>query len=1028
MSSGSALDMEGDELCLIDARVTSLADLTLRPHLSSLNLHCNLITKMENLLHLRNLCHMDLSSNQISKMECLDGLISLKTLNLACNRLEEVKGIGNLRSLKRINLSFNNIHNLGGFYAIQGEDFQLEKIELHGNKVTNQDHVLSCLMGCSSLRKLTLSLGGADNPVCHLTGYREKMFAGLPQIQVLDSLSRGGQPTESDDLMDDIPGLEQYLEYLVSSNGSVQERNPISLATPRIDAALDLFKRHATKTDASTSATDHDNSAVTSPRSAKKTTDHADRLAKLENQLAQLLYNEKQKSTSSSEGVNINKTPVKVTRHAPKRDTDFTDESDTEPSCHGIKKRGRTRTYKSRIPNYQRSTSSSKARSQSRERDKKSEPCPGPSDRVGSSASLPNEPNIKSCNHAGRQTNGDQQRRDEMRETYVTLMRELESERERRWKAEQASKKLVDHITELQSKAKDSEGFQDTAIEATTRLKQALTNEREVRTRMQLDIDKLKDEVVKYESRCAELQQADQEQRGMFSELQNNATTAEREYIKQLAHESKKSQEAQLRAAAAGRELDLVRTTVKNLKGQVQQLQGLLADREQDHRKDLENRYRLGSKELQDYLSEEVAKVENRHQGEIKTQQLKVDELSKQYSELEDEFRMALEIESSRFKELQDAFERVSEDNAHLKRDLSLATKKEEKGSSMVTELTSLVKEQKGRITELARSKQEQITEFKDRIATLETHVDEARKRMVSMELLKQEKAKLAAQVTAQDSVIDGLKAERKLWGEELAHQGVSLAQDRGRMEAKIETLQTEVVSLKRQLEREADSVKIKAKMIEDQTETIRKLKEALLERDESVKTARDEALQSQRDLEDQLANEQAASTEYQEKLERVKERKDELKAEVADLKEKLENVTALYNKLNTHWKQKSGLIGDLEERVSQMKTTWENKEKKLQEERDKAVDAARLAVEKLRTMDEAFRQQLEAKDYAHQEALSRLQQDKQEEIDAANEKVMEVEEEMRILLRENEANKRAIDQKMKALSKQFDDLRGNVL
>lgn len=35
-----------------------------------------------------------------------------------------------------------------------------------------------------------------------------------------------------------------------------------------------------------------------------------------------------------------------------------------------------------------------------------------------------------------------------------------------------------------------------------------------------------------------------------------------------------------------------------------------------------------------------------------------------------------------------------------------------------------------------------------------------------------QEKAKLAAQVTAQDSVIDGLKAERKLWGEELAHQG----------------------------------------------------------------------------------------------------------------------------------------------------------------------------------------------------------------------------------------------------------------
>ena len=31
-------------------------------------------------------------------------------------------------------------------------------------------------------------------------------------------------------------------------------------------------------------------------------------------------------------------------------------------------------------------------------------------------------------------------------------MKELESERERRWKAEQATKRLVDHVRELQSK------------------------------------------------------------------------------------------------------------------------------------------------------------------------------------------------------------------------------------------------------------------------------------------------------------------------------------------------------------------------------------------------------------------------------------------------------------------------------------------------------------------------------------------------------------------------------------------------
>ena len=55
---------------------------------------------------------------------------------------------------------------------------------------------------------------------------------------------------------------------------------------------------------------------------------------------------------------------------------------------------------------------------------------------------------------------------------------------------------------------------------------------------------------------------------------------------------------------------------------------------------------------------------------------------------------------------------------------------------------------------------------------------------------------------------------------------GASLAQDRGRLEARIEALNAEVISLKKQSERENDALKIKTKMIDDQTDTIRKLKE----------------------------------------------------------------------------------------------------------------------------------------------------------------------------------------------------------
>lgn len=57
---------------------------------------------------------------------------------------------------------------------------------------------------------------------------------------------------------------------------------------------------------------------------------------------------------------------------------------------------------------------------------------------------------------------------------------------------------------------------------------------------------------------------------------------------------------------------------------------------------------------------------------------------------------------------------------------------------------------------------------------------------------------------------------------------GVSLAQDRGRLEARIEVLGAELETQKKQNERDYDALKIKAKIIDDQTETIRKLKEVV--------------------------------------------------------------------------------------------------------------------------------------------------------------------------------------------------------
>ena len=64
-----------------------------------------------------------------------------------------------------------------------------------------------------------------------------------------------------------------------------------------------------------------------------------------------------------------------------------------------------------------------------------------------------------------------------------------------------------------------------------------------------------------------------------------------------------------------------------------------------------------------------------------------------------------------------------------------------------------------------------------------------------------QENASLSSQLSAQGSVMDGLRGERELWSRELAQQGAELAQDRGRMEAQIEALTSENASLREELQ-----------------------------------------------------------------------------------------------------------------------------------------------------------------------------------------------------------------------------------
>ncbi|XP_076602078.1 leucine-rich repeat and coiled-coil domain-containing protein 1 [Chaetodon auriga] len=1017
--------MGDKDLSLIDKNITCLHDVPLSPTVTSLNLHCNHIPRIEGLTSAWHLLHLDLSSNCISKIEGLNSLTSLRTLNLSSNLITKVEGLNGLVNLTRLNLSYNRLNNLTGLLYLHGVEYKLKHISLHGNHVDSINHLLQCLLGLQGLREVTLSQDGRDNPVCRSPGYREIVMQSLPQISVLDSLDRLGNPSHLR-LMSprDIPGLEDYMDLLLSSDTSHNEvvRGDVPLTTPRIDEVLTQFRQRIASEAITDPVPQPDGQSLQPVRSA--VADPADpvneeRIRKLEHQVSQLIQKAPAGDKSSSS------TLFAVAVRKAKRDTDRTSESECDS--------GKENRRRSRIPKHSNSiTSRTKPKEirgrtsdsdQENHKQRSSKSAAGPRRKAGSTGGVEATGPTRRAPLRAAKALGDMKTQSaEEKETYRTIVDERDQERERRWKAEQAVRKLTEDLKCLQTKVSEEKDLQSMALHTTDRLKDLLLKERSGRSELHSRVEELEGRCQSLTQQLEQARNSEEQHKTALHRLEESISHGEALRARQQAEEMKRQQELENKAAALKRELDIQRASVHQHKDKLQQLHELLASRGQEHRKQLDLRLQPGGVDFREAVAKEVASVEQRHTHREEELQEKLAEGRKQYAALEDEFRMALTIEAARFSEVKEACDQMTAELLELKATLVQSQQREKKSGSLVQELTAMVKEQKNRISELMKAKRDAVTDLKSRLHSMEAEVEQDRRLSLQLELLKKDKARLLSQLTAQESVIDGLRAERRIWGQELAQQGVSLAQDRGRLEARIEVLGAELETQKKQNERDNDALKIKAKIIDDQTETIRKLKEALQERDDQIRRLREEAVQAQKRLQQQQQEETARQAELSERLEHLSLRKEELKQQLEDKEAELEEVKRVYSDSSKKWQEKADLLTRLESQVKRMKDNFDSKERLLLEERDKATDAHKAAVDKLHCVDDAFRRQLESAQATHQAELFRLANEKQKQIEQANQKVFEVEEEMRQLLEETETNKRIMEEKMKRLTSVLKD------
>lgn len=983
------------EVCMLDAGIKDLSELNFSLGVTNLNLHCNIIDSMNWLSRLTTLKHLDLSSNRIGQIRGLSSCHLLQTLNLSCNLIEKVEGIHDLKILRKMVLSYNQITDLSGLKGFNLETHQLKHVELHGNKISSLKHITGCLLNSNCISQLCFAKGSDGNPVCDNSIYISSIFSQLPWLESLDGKDKNGRivkklPT------DDMPGLDDYLAFMNFTEEEVNcaVESFTDFSTPKIDTICQKVMKNGQTVHVSTNQQmPHGESQSVNisneNESSKDSELLEDKLTYIVNLCANKLVGE-----MKLRGANKSLTESSI---------ESTTE-DSEPQIVEIKKEI------SQKENKDSRTNLGMRKVQITKKGKRN--CH--KEEVGKT--------VVTKLVLDRQVQGSSDD-----EKTLGLLNEINCERERRYKAEQSSRKLLEDIRLMEERLNEAKKIYEAAICSTTKLNRELCTEKQEHAKSKTLCTNLKSENEMIKTELQEIKN--------FIQIKEKTSKSFEETIRSL-----KKQEARnelvykkhlnkflLEKDKQIQDHGMMEAAFKKQKDQIMQLQELLVSREQEHKISQSNKVLIGSEEFREMIKKELTMCEARYSEINETSIKQIKEKEWEYETLEDEFRMALQIEAKRYKELYSLQETTVEELHLLKTEFESLSLKEAKSKNILSEFTALVKEQKARIYEINKCKCDMQGQYKERICQMEAELSTLRKNNSKVDNLQQDKERMTAHICAQESVIQGLRSERKLWGQELAEQGASLSQERGRLDARLEAQQKEIIFLQKQLDESHDSLRIKSKLVEDQTDSIKSLKEEIIK----ISTEKEKMINNTEKEIDGLKNEidnvKEHNNELLDSVNHLTTRKEELKSRLIFVEESLEKSKCEENLLKTKWDERNKLINQFEEKVIKMKNNFDEKENKLINEKNMEIDRANDAEDKVKEYENKYKIELAAMKHDFNLETRKIIVQKESEIQKAKEHVMRVEEEMRIVLSETNSQKKNLERRLTSLSKAFSELQQDL-
>eukprot|EP00039_Didymoeca_costata_P000583 m.46317 g.46317 ORF g.46317 m.46317 type:complete len:1012 (+) comp10359_c0_seq1:218-3253(+) len=971
LSKVEKVDSNKTELSLINKRLTNLSQaihpITTEPlsslaNLRTLSLHRNELTSMEGLEHLTQLEELDLSSNKIIKIQGLSTLANLRYLNLASNKITTISGLESLVQLARLNIAFNSIKRVEGL----GKSQSLQELDLRGNAIAFYKDI-QALAYLPSLRTLSLGVEGGplSNPFCDPSKQprlRMRIFALVKNLRVLDGKNASGANAAS--LIDDTAlGLGKYISVL---EGGEKDYN---------------------HEDESATKDDYEQSERTSASRRRPLSPRDEPALRIKTPKIDEVLRKHRKNI-----------PIAVGNRTAEVDRIYTQ-------------------WRQRLEFFNEQELGRGEQSSSETSSPSSDATP----EVESSESNLADDRVDDFKLPFTKD-------DDNDSVTVHLGRELQEERMRRSQAEATAKNLLDELQGRKTHSEQARREHNEILEALGQVRRAVSETEQQNRSLQESLRICEEEKGSYANLVQDLQTQILNQTKKYQE-HLDSTAAERQTMLQ-AMEAQQNNQAKHgnELKEAEQELSRLRAEVENArkgteedKAQIRSLQELLASREEEHKRCVENKVDVHSPQISQLVDKARTHVESTFAARISSLQEDVDSKNKIIRDLEAEMRAGFQEEMKKQRGLQNEICTLKQEVQNYRSTISNNHMQEQKLRGLLKQNADMLQQQQGTI----RQQQGLIRSLKLKSSTLtqacQMAEDSAKSEIQRAKEIEEQAIVLAkeleanvARVTGLEAIVKGLREERDLWSRELAVQGAGLAADRGKLEAKLNVLSSELESARQAASTHEEAAAIKTKLVDDLNDSLRKLKSGLVDKNREMNAIREAFSRREQDLEDRLEAERSLSKQLQDDLEVTHQKKSESREELADVKAELEAVRRTELKTQESLKKKVELFTRVEQEIAGLKASYAEKEESLITEKQRAMASAQALEKQLAACDDT----LNLERAFHEEKIQTLSlraERAEREAAQAQDKVEKCEAEMKQLLSElaemREANAKRLEQ-----------------